>query len=124
MRSLKNQSFLTRLRYAGAGLVIGLRTEHSVQFQILAMLAIFTALVFLRPEPVWWALVALASAAVIAAELFNTAVEHLADHLHPDLHPQIRVVKDCAAAAVLIASLGALAVAAALGVHLFKTGPP
>ena len=124
MRSFKNQSFLTRLRFAGMGLIIGLRNEHSLQFQMLAMIGIFIALAFLRPEPVWWALVALASAAVIAAELFNTAVEHLADHLHPDLHPMIRVVKDCAAAAVLVASLGALAVAAALAVHLYKTGAP
>jgi diacylglycerol kinase (ATP) len=56
---------------------------------------------------------------VLAAELLNTAVEHLADHLHPELHPHIKAVKDCAAAAVLIASLGALAVAIALLCELF-----
>ena len=66
----------------------------------------------------WWALVVLASAGVLAAELFNTAVEHLADHLHPEVHPSIRVVKDCAAAAVLVASLGAVGVGVALVVHL------
>src|ERR1039458_3870607 len=49
----------------------------------------------------WWALVIIASAAVLAAELFNTAIERLADHLHPEMHPEIRIVKDCAAAAVL-----------------------
>jgi undecaprenol kinase len=50
--------------------------------------------------------------------MFNTAIEHLADHLHPEIHPHIRTVKDCAAAAVLIASLGAVAVAVALVIHL------
>ena len=50
--------------------------------------------------------------------MFNTAIEHLADHLHPDIHPSIRAVKDCAAAGVLLASLGAMAVAVALVVHL------
>ena len=48
---------------------------------------------------------------VIAAELINTALEQLADHLHPEQHPRIKIVKDCAAAAVLILSAGALWVA-------------
>jgi diacylglycerol kinase (ATP) len=66
----------------------------------------------------WWALVLMASFLVIAAELFNTALEHLADHLHPDEHPQIGRVKDCAAAAVLMTVCGAVAVGIALVVHL------
>lgn len=74
----------------------------------------------LRPGPLWWAAVMLASAGVLAAELFNTALEALADHLHPEQHPQIRIVKDCAAAGVLIAALGAVAVAIALAVHLLR----
>ena len=76
------------------------------------------ALLILRPGPFWWALVMLASAGVLAAEMFNTALEHLVDHLHPEIHPRIGVVKDCAAAGVLIASLGAVAVMVALVVHL------
>jgi undecaprenol kinase len=76
------------------------------------------ALLLLRPGPFWWALVMLASAGVLAAEMFNTAIEHLVDHLHPEIHPRIGVVKDCAAAGVLIASLGAVAVMVALAVHL------
>ena len=36
----------------------------------------------------------------------------------PEIHPHIRAVKDCAAAGVLIASLGATAAAVALVVHL------
>ncbi|MDY6860563.1 MAG: diacylglycerol kinase [Pseudomonadota bacterium] len=42
----------------------------------------------------------------------NSALEALIDHLHPDIHPEVGVVKDIAAAAVLVASLGALAVGA------------
>ena len=118
MQSFKNQSFLARLRFAAAGILTALKSEHSLRFQILALTAVVIVLVIFRPEPVWWALVALASSAVISAELFNTALEHLADHLHPELHPAIRTVKDCAAGAVLVASLGAVAVAIALAVHL------
>jgi diacylglycerol kinase len=80
--------------------------------------AAMTALIALRPAAVWWALVLLASAAVLAAELFNTAIEHLADLLHPEESPGVRIVKDCAAAGVLVTVLGALGVGVALLVHL------
>jgi len=80
-------------------------------------------LLVLRPAAVWWALVFLASALVMAAELLNTAIEHLADLLHPQHSPGIRLVKDCAAAGVLIAVLGALGVGAALLVHLLSGAP-
>lgn len=106
--------------YALAGIVHGLRRERSVRFQAVVLILIFAALAVLRPEPIWWAAVALASAGVLGAELLNTAVETLADHLSPELHPQIQVVKDCAAGAVLVCVIGALVVAVALTVHLLR----
>lgn len=114
----KNQPFLTRLHFALAGLGHAVRTEHSVRIQVGVFSLVVVALLILRPGPFWWALVLLASAVVLAAELLNTAVEHLADHLHPEIHPSIRIVKDCAAAAVLVAVLGAIAVGVALAAHL------
>lgn len=120
MHARKNQPFLTRLRYALAGVGHGLRTEHSVRTQAVALIAVLIVLGILRPSPLWWALIGVASSSVLAAELFNTAIERLADHLHPELHPEIRIVKDCAAAAVLLCSVGALVVAAALLVQLAR----
>ena len=83
---------------------------------------VVAALLKLRPGPVWWALVLASSATVLAAELLNSALEQLADALHPTQSAAIGQVKDCAAAAVLIASLGAVAVAVALAVHLLGRG--
>jgi undecaprenol kinase len=114
----KNQSLLRRFGFAFNGLWHALRSEHSLKTQLLVFVGVVIALMVLHPGPPWWALVMLASAGVFAAELFNTAIEHLADHLHPEVHPSIRVVKDCAAAAVLVASLGAVGVGVALVVHL------
>lgn len=71
-------------------------------------MAALLLLLLLRPAPLWWALVGIMVMLVLAAELINTALEHLADHLHPEQHPQIKLVKDCAAAAVLLLSVGAL----------------
>jgi diacylglycerol kinase (ATP) len=110
----KNQPFFRRLGYAVNGLLHGLRTERSVQTQSAALLLVVVALAALRPAPVWWALVLFVSCAVIAAELFNTAIERLADHLHPEQHAAIRIVKDCAAAGVLLVVTGAVLVALAL----------
>ena len=106
--------------FALAGLLHGLSAEKSIRFEAVVLVLVLVVLVIFRPEPLWWAAVALASAGVLAAELLNTAIEALADHLSPEFHPQIRVVKDCAAAAVFVSVIGALAVAAALTFHLLR----
>jgi len=110
---MKNQSFARRLTFAFAGLWTAWRTENSFKVHVLATVAVLAALVWWRPSALWCAVIVLTVAAVLAAELVNTAIEYLADHLHPEQHPQIKIVKDCAAGAVLIVSLAALAVAAA-----------
>ncbi len=114
----KNQSFVRRAGFALAGIVAALRSENSFRAQMVAAVAVLLALVWLQPEPHWWAILLLTVAAVLAAELFNTAIEHLADHLHPDEHANIGLVKDCAAAAVFVLSVVAVAVAAAFVWHV------
>jgi diacylglycerol kinase (ATP) len=116
----KNQSLLRRFGFAVAGVLHAVRTERSMRLQVIVFVLVLVALAALRPGPLWWAAVMLASAGVLAAELLNTAIETLADHLSPEIHPRIRVVKDCAAAGVLVAVLGAVAVAIALAVHLLR----
>jgi undecaprenol kinase len=114
----KNRSFLQRLGFAAAGLRHALRGERSFRTQLGMLLVVVVVLAYVQPPAIWWALLSLCSAGVLAAELFNTAIEHLADHVHPDLHPQVRIVKDCAAAAVLCAALGSVGVAIAFVVEL------
>ena len=114
----KNQPFIRRLRFALQGLAAAWRSERNFRIQLGALVSVVIVLVALGIEPVWWALVLLTSGSVLAAELFNTALEHLADHLHPQTHVQIQIVKDCAAAAVLVASCAAIAVGVALLVHV------
>ena len=114
----KNQPFIRRLRFALQGLAAAWRSERNFRIQLGALVSVVIVLVALGIEPVWWALVLLTSGSVLAAELFNTALEHLADHVHPQTHVQIQIVKDCAAAAVLVASCAAIAVGVALLVHV------
>ena len=65
---------------------------------------------WIRPNPIWWALVSLTIGAVLAAELINTSIESVVDKLHPAEDSLIARAKDCAAAAVLVLSLSAIAV--------------
>ncbi len=118
MRAHKNRPFVARLGFALAGFAAALRSERSLRIQVAALVLVLAVLAVLRLEPLWWALVGLTAFGVLSAELFNTALEHLADHLHPDTHPQVRLVKDIAAAAVLMAVCAALVVALALAFHV------
>ena len=120
MSQQKNQPLWRRTGFALAGLMHAVRTEHSVRFEAVVLILVIAALAVLRPGPIWWAAVALASAGVLAAELLTTAIEALADLVSPDFHPLVKVAKDCAAAAVFISVIGALGVAAALAVHLLR----
>lgn len=57
-----------------------------------------------------WIMIIFCSALVIAAEAFNTALEKMADAIHPDKHDGIGNAKDLAAGSVLIMAIAALIV--------------
>lgn len=107
---MKNLSFKKRIGFALSGIKNALRTESSLRLQMIA--AIFALLFFalLKASPIWWGLVSVTVGMVLTTEMLNTALERLIDHLHPEQHESIRIVKDCAAGAVLIASFASLGV--------------
>ena len=105
---MKNQPFLQRLSFSLQGIRSAWTQEASFRFQGFAALGVLVMLAVLRPPAIWWALLLLNCGLVLAAELFNTALEHALDHLHPDIHPAIKISKDCAAGAVLVFSLSSV----------------
>jgi undecaprenol kinase len=107
---MKNRPFIHRLRFALAGLLEGWKRERSFRTQVFLGVLVVIVVLVLGASLIWCAVVALAIALVLAAELLNSALEALIDHLHPDAHASIRVAKDMAAASVLLVSLGAAAV--------------
>jgi len=111
---MKNKPFHKRLAFAVAGILDGWRNERSFRTHILFAAAAIGLLCIVRPAPIWWAIVILTAGIVLALELINGALEALADHLHPEIHPSIRVMKDMAAGAVLIAAITAVLVAGLL----------
>lgn len=111
---MKNRPFRERMGFALAGWRTGWRRENSFRSQaVLAGLAA-TALIALRPAPIWWGLVAVTIALVLALELINSALEAAIDLLHPGIHESVKVAKDMLAGAVLLISVAALVVGVAM----------
>lgn len=107
---MKGQSFVIRLNHAFAGLVEAWRRERSVRTQLVMALGAVLVTAALRPSAIWWAILALTIGIVLITEVINATIETLVDHLHPAVHPAIKIVKDMAAGSVLIASVAAVVV--------------
>jgi undecaprenol kinase len=105
---MKNRSLWYRLRFAWAGIASAWANERSFRTQIGFAIVLPVVLLLLHVSAIWWATCLIIVALVLAAELFNTALEALSDHLHPEAHPAIKVAKDSAAGAVLVLSAAAL----------------
>jgi undecaprenol kinase len=107
---LKGEGFGRRAQFALNGLKLAVSRERSIRTHLLAAAAVLLVLLVARPPAIWWAILALAVGLVIVAELANSALETLIDHVHPERHPEIGAAKDIAAGAVLVASAIAVVV--------------
>jgi undecaprenol kinase len=116
---MKGQPFYRRLGFAINGLRLAFFREHSFRYHVISCVGVLIALILTQPSPIWWAIGLLAVGLVMVAELINTAIETLADHIHPERHQEIRAVKDIAAAAVLISSITAVLVAVVFLFYFF-----
>jgi len=97
-------------RFAFAGIWTLLRTQRNAQIHFVATLFVISAAAFYRVTKIEWCLLIFAMSIVWLAEALNTAVEFLADAVHPEIHPLIKNTKDVAAGGVLIAAIGAVVI--------------
>jgi diacylglycerol kinase (ATP) len=101
---MKNKHFIQRFQFAWNGVKATFNSEFSFRLQLLAAIGALLFLSIFKATPIWWAIFALTIGGVLAGELMNTALEHLIDRVHPELHESIKIAKDCAAGAVLVLS--------------------
>ena len=97
--------------WAFEGIVYVLRTQRNMQLHVAAgalALVMGLALNLTRLELL---AIVLAVSLVFVAEMFNTALEAAIDAVITDYHPLVKVAKDVAAGAVLVAAVNATAVA-------------
>jgi diacylglycerol kinase (ATP) len=96
--------------YAFRGIGFAFRTQHNLWIH-LVLAAVAVGLGFrLKISRTEWCFIAFAIGLVIAAELFNTAIEWLVDMVSPEWNEKAGKVKDVAAAAVLVSAVTALAI--------------
>lgn len=98
------------LGHALRGVGFCFRKETHFQLQLIAASLVMVMGFLLGLSKLEWAVVGLCMAMVLAFEAINTAIEHLCNVLHPNYHPGIKLVKDMAAGAVLIAAIGSCVV--------------
>src|SRR5690606_10319159 len=106
-----NFSWKDRIRsfsYAFNGLKIVWQEEHNFRVHLVAAILAIMLSYLLRISYYEWLAVIFAIGFVLVCELLNTAVEHLADFVCQEKNPDIKRIKDIAAAAVVLSSLTAL----------------
>ena len=98
--------------YALSGAYKLVTTEHSVMVQFTIGILVTVGGFWFRISATEWMLQILAVGLVLGIEGVNTAIEKVADFIHPDYHERIGFIKDIAAGAVFFAAMAALAVGA------------
>ena len=97
-------------QYAFTGLWYTLKTQRNAQIHVGIGTIIIMLGLFLQINLTEWAIIILTSGFVIVTEMLNTAIEGAMDFASTDYHPQIKIVKDVAAGAVLVSAITAVAV--------------
>ena len=92
------------------GIAALLKSEVHARIHLVATVAVIALGWLFTITPGEWIAVVLAIGLVWVAEALNTAIEYVADLSHHDEHPEVKKLKDLAAAAVLLASIIALVV--------------
>ncbi|MEP7253987.1 MAG: diacylglycerol kinase family protein [Ginsengibacter sp.] len=97
--------FLKSTGYAFAGLKTCFANEKNFRIQVVIGILIVIAGFVFQIESNEWLVVLVCAALVLTLEMMNTAIEKLSDLYTTSIHPGIKIIKDVAAGAVLLASL-------------------
>lgn len=96
--------------HAFRGLSTLVRTQPNAKFHLSATVCVIGLGVYLNVSYLDWALLALATGSVWAAEALNTGLEFLADRVAPEWHELVGNAKDVSAGGVLAVSITAAVV--------------
>jgi diacylglycerol kinase len=105
---------LNSFRFAFQGLFDLFKSQPNARIHLITMTLVVPTGFYVHLSNLEWSLVVMCIALVLSMEAVNTALEYLTDLVSPDHHPLAGKAKDVAAAAVLIAAIGAAVVGAIL----------
>jgi diacylglycerol kinase (ATP) len=98
---------LKSFRYASDGINAFFSSQHNAIIHLMITIFVFAAALFFDVSKEELISIVIVAGFVWASELFNTAIEKLADLVSKDHHPEIKFIKDISAAAVLISAIAA-----------------
>ena len=107
----KSSFFNERIKsisYATRGAYLLITTEASIKVQLVIGIIMTFAGFYFQISTTEWLLQILAIGLVMSIEGINTAIEAIADFIHPEKHEKIGFIKNIAAGAVFIASIAAV----------------
>jgi diacylglycerol kinase (ATP) len=114
MEFQKDNSFifgrLKSILFAFKGACKLLFSEHSIMVQFSIGILTTIAGFYFDISKTEWLIQTLCIGLVLATEGLNTAIEKVADFVHPDYHKKIGFIKDIAAGAVFFAALTAIVI--------------
>lgn len=116
MLSLRNQvvcnvqfnamrSFFRGFLYAFNGIKYALTGRNMRFHAVVAVLVILAGVIFSITATEWLACI-LSISLIFSLEAINTAIECLCNHVTPEVHHNIKIIKDVAAGAVLLLAIG------------------
>ena len=95
------------VKYAFLGMLRLIQTEASIKIQFVIAILMTIAGFYFSISTTEWIMQCFAIGLVMSIEGVNTAIEEIANFVHPNHHPKIGIIKDVAAGAVFIASISA-----------------
>ncbi|UNY97846.1 diacylglycerol kinase family protein [Zhouia spongiae] len=105
---LKNR--IKSIGYAFKGAYLLVKTESSVQIQAAITIIVTIAGFVFNISSTEWIIQILTIGLILGVEGLNTAIEKMADFVHPDHHRKIGFIKDIAAGAVFMVAIAAVIV--------------
>ncbi|MBA3829124.1 MAG: diacylglycerol kinase family protein [Taibaiella sp.] len=107
--------FIKNVQFASHGIRVFFKTEKNGKIQgIIAVLVIISG-IFLKISRTEWLFILGFIAMIISLEMLNSAIEKICNMISAEYHPQIKIIKDISAAAVLFAAV----IAAVAGLIIF-----
>ena len=114
MEFARDKTFFTgrfkSVGFAFKGAIKLISTEHSIMVQTSVSVLLVIAGFYFDISHEEWLIQTLAIGLVLGIEGINTAVEKVADFIHPEFHERIGFIKDISAGAVFFAAMAALAI--------------
>lgn len=96
------------VKYAAKGFWILITSEKSIIAQVIIGIIMTTMGFIMHISATEWMFQIFAIGLVLVAESLNTAIEKMADFIHPEYHERIGFIKDISAGAAFFAAIFAV----------------